>query len=224
LNQRPLGYEGVSPVHCRRHPTEGAGVYASPFRPVWPAVGRSTRKVHGKCEHQKPSPLGCLRCGVLHPEICPLQPARGPNLCDGAAPLRKIAPDPSVGSRSIWTASDCTPTIGLTSGPLVPLDMGYTIWHFVVDNGRAQAHTGCPLVGILEREEPDGEVGGTGGASHRAGVEGRPSARPACSELIRLCVKDDRVVMFPALGDAIRLPAGSLSHGIDLKPVQLQAA
>src|SRR5260370_35062435 len=90
--------------------------------------------------------------------------------------------------------------------------------------GRAQANTGRPLVGVLEREEPDGEVGGTGGASHRAGVEGRPSARPACSELIRLCVKDDRVVMFPALGDAIRLPAGSLSHGIDLKPVQLQAA
>ena len=55
MNQRPLGYEGVSTVHSGRHPTERAGVYASPFRPVWSSVGRSTRKVHGKFDRRQPS-------------------------------------------------------------------------------------------------------------------------------------------------------------------------
>src|SRR5258708_15695295 len=48
LNQRPLGYEGVGTVHRRRHRTKGAGSYAPRFRLVWSAVGRSTRKMHGK--------------------------------------------------------------------------------------------------------------------------------------------------------------------------------
>src|SRR6267142_2953617 len=30
------------------HPTDGAGISAPPFRLVWSAVGRSTRKMHGK--------------------------------------------------------------------------------------------------------------------------------------------------------------------------------
>ncbi len=42
-------------MHSGRHPTERAGVYASPFRPVWSSVGRSTRKVHGKFDRRQPS-------------------------------------------------------------------------------------------------------------------------------------------------------------------------
>ncbi len=98
LNRRPLGYAGVSAVQCWRHPTEGAGVYASPFRPVWPTVGRSTRKVHGKCEHQKPSPsrvpeVGRAASGNLSVAACAGAQSmrrRGTVAEDRAGPIRGI--------------------------------------------------------------------------------------------------------------------------------------
>ena len=45
LNQRPLGYEGVGAVHSGRHPAEGAGISAPPFR----LVGRLSDGQPGKC-------------------------------------------------------------------------------------------------------------------------------------------------------------------------------
>jgi len=45
LNQRPLGSEGVGGVHSGRHPTEGAGISAPPFR----LVGRLSDGQPGKC-------------------------------------------------------------------------------------------------------------------------------------------------------------------------------
>src|SRR5260370_12880569 len=71
LNQRPLGYEGVGTVHRRRHRTKGAGSYAPPFRLVWSAVGRSTRKSTRKVQSSKaelPSGAsGVARCSQRSP-------------------------------------------------------------------------------------------------------------------------------------------------------------
>src|SRR5262245_8740025 len=83
LNQRPLGYEGAGGVHSVRHPTERAGIYAPPFRLVWSAVGRSTRKMHGKFDRRKPI---SSQSGLL---VCPQYPfnARCQNAFQSSGPI-----------------------------------------------------------------------------------------------------------------------------------------
>jgi len=105
LNQRPLGYEGVGTVHRRRHRTKGAGSYAPPFRLVWSAVGRSTRKMHGKfvrsartlhgkaVRSQRARPLGGKTQGDLaSPSQGAILPA-GPSAPTRAPPVSCVRDD-----------------------------------------------------------------------------------------------------------------------------------
>src|SRR5438874_12830252 len=48
LNQRPLGYEGVSCCPQRTTPDRRSRHFRAAFSSRWSAVGRSTRKMHGK--------------------------------------------------------------------------------------------------------------------------------------------------------------------------------
>src|SRR5216684_3719015 len=99
LNQRPLGYEGVGTVHRRRHRTKGAGSYAPPFRLVWSAVGRSTRKMHGKFVR---SPRRLHGKAVRSQRARPLGgKTQGDLAGHNGAPRRRIPPATGGGSTTL---------------------------------------------------------------------------------------------------------------------------